>query len=248
MWVLGGDRTGSQTTLLRLDPHTLRVSHRLVIAGASACATNLFASCNPVVVDDGVWVPMLDRVVHVSADGRMADRTLIVGGHVWDVTASGPNLWALAETALLRIDRATGVYQRIPLRDVLGAGIHSNHVVASRRAVWISSFPTSDAELRISRLTLVDPTGDATKVVRTLPYPGAGSIALVAGGLWVDRFDGLGELDRLDARDGSITGPIVVTGADVTWIAPRGNELWVTLYKSAGSRRELDRITLTPTR
>jgi hypothetical protein len=247
VWVLGGDRLGNTTTLLRLNPHTLHVTERLVLAKASSCATHPFASCNPVPVADGVWVPLVDRIIHVSADGRTADRNVPLGGHVWDLTASGNTLWAVAETGLYRIDGSTGLYQRISLRPALGVGLHSNHVVASRTAVWVSSFPTNRADLGIDRLTLVDPGAAGVRVVRSLPYPGAGSMALLSGGLWVDRFDGQGELDRLDAQDGSITGPIVVTTGDITWIASQPSELWVTVYKASGDRRELDRITLTPT-
>ena len=90
------------------------------------------------------------------------------------------------------------------------------------------------------------PGVDGMTVVRTLPYPGAGSMALLSGGLWVDRFDGQGELDRLNAQDGRITGPIVVTTGDITWIASQPSELWVTVYTASGDRRELDRITLKP--
>ncbi len=248
VWVLAGRRPGPTTTLLRIDPATLRVTRRLVIASPSACATHPFASCNPIAVADGVWVPLIDRVVHVTSDGRTADRSALLNGHVWDVAASGRTLWALAETALYRIDEAhPTIYQRISLRDTLGAGMHSNHVVASKQSVWISSFPTQRANLPLNQLTLVDPNGAATKVVRTLPYPGAGSLQLVSGGLWVDRFDGAGELDRLDAADGSITGPIVVTGDDVTWIASQKGQIWVSMYHAAGDLRRLMRITLTPT-
>ena len=113
--------------------------------------------------------------------------------------------------------------------------------------MWFSSFPTARAKLGIARLTLVDPRAGTTTVVRSRPYPGGGSLALLAGGLWIDRFDGQGELDRLDARDGSITGPILVVSGDVTWIVTLKNQLWITVYKAAGDRRELDQVTLTPT-
>jgi hypothetical protein len=245
VWVLGGDRTGTSTTLLKIDPRTLRVTRRMVFPWASSCATHAFASCNPAVVADGVWVPLVDRIVHVASDGSM--RSVLLNGHVWAVTPEGRTLWALAETALYRIDNATGVYQRISLRDAFGPGLHSNNVVASKSAVWISSFPTERADLGINRLTLIDPRNGANKVIRTLPYPGGGSLALLSGGLWVDRVDGQGELDRLDSRDGSITGPIVVIPGDVTWIVARRHELWVTVYKASGDRRELERITLVPT-
>ena len=76
---------------------------------------------------------------------------------------------------------------------------------------------------------------------------GLGSLALLSGGLWVDRFDGQGELDRLDARDGSITGPILVVPGDITWIVTLKDQLWITVFKAASDRRELLRITLTPT-
>src|SRR5205823_1325028 len=196
VWVLGGKRTGPSTTLLRIDPKTLRVTRRLVLPSASSCATHPFASCNPALVADGVWVPLIDGLVHVTPDGRMADRSVPLNGHVWAVTSSENTLWALAESALYRIDSATGVAQRTSLREALGPGMHSNNIVASRQEVWFSSFPTARAELGIARLTLVDPRAGTTKIVRSRPYPGGGSLALLAGGLWIDRFDGQGELDR----------------------------------------------------
>ena len=36
----------------------------------------------------------------------MADQTVPLAGHVWDLTGSTGQLWALAETAIYRIDRA----------------------------------------------------------------------------------------------------------------------------------------------
>ena len=106
--------------------------------------------------------------------------------------------------------------------------------------------PTERADLGINRLTLVDPRNGANKVVRTLPYPGGGSLALLSGGLWVDRFDGQGELDRLDSRNGSITGPIVVIPGDVTWIVS-GKTSCGSRLQGLRNRRELERITLVPT-
>jgi hypothetical protein len=247
VWVLGGKRTGTSTTLLRIDPATLHVTRRLVLPEASSCATHAFASCNPVAVGDGVWVPLIDRLVHVTPDGRMADRSVPLNGHLWAVTSSGTTLWALAESALYRIDSATGVRQRTSLRDTFGPGLHSNNIVASRSAVWISSFPTRRAALGINRLTLVDPRAGSTKIVHSRPYPGGGSLALLAGGLWVDRFDGQGELDRLDSRDGSITGPILLVPGDITWMVTLKHELWITIYNAASGRRELAQVTLTPT-
>jgi hypothetical protein len=246
VWVLAGSRLGATTTLLRLDPVTLRITQRLVIPSSSACATHPFAVCNPVVVSDGVWLPLIDRLVHVTPNGSTADRSVPLRGHVWDVTGSGGSLWALAETALYRIDPVTGVYQRIPLREQLGVGMHSNHVVASPTAVWVSSFPTNRAKLPINRLTLIDPRGDVARVVRTLPYPGAGSLQLLSGGLWVDRLDGRGEIDRLDARDGSITGPVVITNDDVVWIVVHKKQMWLAMYHPNGDLRRLRELKLTP--
>jgi hypothetical protein len=112
--------------------------------------------------------------------------------------------------------------------------------------VWVSSFPTNRANLPINRLTLIDPRGEVAKVVRTLPYPGAGTLQLLSGGLWVDRFDGQGELDRLDARDGSITGPVVITNDDVVWIAVHERQLWLAMFHPNGDLRRLRELKLTP--
>jgi hypothetical protein len=198
-----------------------------------------------VATKDGVWVPLLDRIVHVPPSGTMADRTVQLMGHVWDFTSSNGNLWALAETALYQIDEHTRVSQRIALRDVLGRGVQSNHLVADQRSVWISSFAMNHAH-DSSRLTRIDPTGQATRVVLSRLYPGAGSLALVDGGLWVDRFDGQGELDRLDALTGGLTGPFKVVPDDPVVLAPRNGDLWVLSYRSSGNQRTVTKMSLSP--
>ena len=58
---------------------------------------------------DGVWVPLLDEIVHVNRSGAMADQTVQLNGHVWDLTGSIGQLWALAETAIYRITERTRV-------------------------------------------------------------------------------------------------------------------------------------------
>ena len=166
---------------------------------------------------------------------------------MWDLAGGDGQLWALAETALYRIDphMPAPVGQRIGLKAHIGQGMHSNHVVASARSVWVSSFPDSsdDASGRITRL---DPGHDATHVVTSILFPGAGSLALADGGLWVERFDGTGELDRLDAITGALTGPFQVVPDDVTRIVVRGGDLWILSYRSSGNVRTVTKVTLTP--
>ena len=107
IWVLGTKRNDSLATLLRIDPQSGRVQHRLQLAEQPSCATEKFASCYPVATTDGVWVPLLDRVVHVNKSGTMADQSVQVSGHVWDLTGNTGQLWALAETAIYRITERT---------------------------------------------------------------------------------------------------------------------------------------------
>ena len=75
-------------------------------------------------------MPLIDRVVHVNRSGTMADRSVQLTGHVWDLTGSLGQLWALAETAIYRITERTGVWQRIGLKKSLGVGVQSNHLAA----------------------------------------------------------------------------------------------------------------------
>ena len=110
IWVLGTAPNDDLATLLRIDPSSGRVQHRLQLAEQPSCATEKFANCYPVATADGVWVPLLDRVVHVNRSGTMADRTVQLTGHVWDLTGSLGQLWALAETAIYRITERTGVW------------------------------------------------------------------------------------------------------------------------------------------
>jgi hypothetical protein len=140
------------------------------------------------------------------------------------------------------------VVQRISLKREFGPGMKSNHIVASGRDVWVSSFP------RVSNqpsglITRINPRGDSPQVSPPpITFPGAGSLALQGNGLWVERFAGQGELDRLNAADGALTGPFEVVPDDVTRIVVRGSDLWLLSYRSDGNRRTVTKMTLTPER
>jgi hypothetical protein len=244
IWVLGTKPNAALATLLRIDPASGRVRHRLQLAEQPSCATEKFANCYPVATADGVWVPLLDRVVHVNRSGTMADRTVPLTGHVWGLTGSTGQLWALAETAIYRITERTGASQRIGLKKYVGVGVQSNHVAADGDSVWVSSFPR-DTTTNPGRLTRIS-SALAPQVSLSRIYPGAGELALVDGGLWVARFDGQGELDRLNATTGTLTGPFLPMPADPTVLVKRGDDLWVLSYVSSGNVRTVTKVTLTP--
>jgi hypothetical protein len=245
VWVLGTKHTDGPATLLRIDPASGRVQHRLQLAEPPSCSTEKFASCYPVATGDGVWVPLLDEIVHVNRSGTMADQTVQVNGHVWDLTGSLGQLWALAETAIYRITERTGDSLRIGLKKKVGLGVQSNHVTADGHSVWVSSYPR-DTTTNPGRLTRIDPVSQAPQVTVSRIYPGAGALALVDGGLWVARFDGQGELDRLNAATGALTGPFKVMPDDPIVLAQRGDDLWVLSYRSTGNVRTVTKVTLTP--
>ena len=249
IWVLGTDPAMPKVaSLVRFDPATKDIVTR-VLDEPSSCATNRFASCYPVAVRGGVWVPLIDKIVHVSDKGSMPDRAAQASGAVWDVAFGAGQLWVLAESAVDRIDpRTATVVQRISLKRAFGPGMKSNHIVASGHDVWVSSFPRVSSQPS-GLITRIDPIGDAPQVSPPpITFPGAGSLALQGNGLWVERFDGRGELDRLSAADGSLTGPFVVVPDDVTRIVVRGSVLWLLSYKSDGNRRTVTKMTLTPSR
>ena len=245
IWVLGTKRNGGLAMLLRIDPQSGRVQYRLQLAEQPSCATEKFASCYPVATTDGVWVPLLDRVVHVNKSGRMADQSLQVNGHVWDLTGNSGQLWALAETAIYRINEHTRVSQRIGLKKHVGVGVQSNHVTADGNSVWVSSFPHTTTT-KAGRLTRINSPVRAPQVTVSRIYPGAGALALVDGGLWVARFDGQGELDRLNSATGALTGPFLPMPDDPTVLVPVGDDLWVLSYVSSGNQRTVTKVTLTP--
>jgi hypothetical protein len=244
IWVLGTRPNDHMASLLRIDPTSGRVQHRLQLAEPPSCATEKFASCYPVATDDGVWVPLLDEIAHVNRSGTMADKTVPVNGHVWDLTGSLGQLWALAETAIYRITERTRDRLRIGLKKHVGVGVQSNHVTTDGHSVWVSSFPR-DTTTNPGRLTRINPSQPPQVTVSRI-YPGAGALALVDGGLWVARFDGQGELDRLNAATGALTGPFKVMPDDPIVLVPRRDDLWVLSYRSTGNVRTLTKVTLTP--
>jgi hypothetical protein len=246
IWVLGTVPGSPLATLLRVDAATGKVTARAPLAEPPSCATHLFASCYPVATGDGVWVPLIRQIVHVPPSGTMADRTVPVGGHVWDLTEGDHRLWALAEVALYRINERTLRYHRTVLSQALPAGLQADHLVVDTHSVWISSFARDNAQQQPpSRIVRLTPGGAMPKVVLSRVYPGAGSLALQGGGLWIDRYDGQGELDRLDETTGTLTGPFVVVPDDVIAIAVRGTDLWILSYRPTKNVRTVTRVHLT---
>jgi len=244
VWVLGTKHTDGPATLLRIDPSSGRVQHRLQLAERPSCATAKSASCYPVATDDGVWVPLVDAIVHVNRSGTMADQSVPMNGHVWDLTGSFGQLWALAETAIYRITESTGASLRIGLKKKVGVGVQSNHVTADGHSVWVSSYPR-DTTTNPGRLTRINP-GQPPQLTVSRIYPGAGALALVDSGLWVARFDGQGELDRLNGATGTLTGPFLSMPDDPIVLVQRGDGLWVLSYRSTGNARTVTKVTLTP--
>jgi hypothetical protein len=244
IWVLGTKPNHAKATLLRIDPKSGRVQRRLRLNEPPSCATDKAASCYPVATGDGVWVPLLDEIVHVNQSGTKTGQTVQLDGHVWDLTGGGSYLWALAETAYYRITKHTGVRLRRSLKMTVGVGVQSNHVTADSRSVWVASYPHTAATMP-GHLTGINPAVPQVTVSRV--YPGAGALALVDGGLWVARFDGQGELDRLNAATGALTGPFLVMPDDPTVLVVVDDDLWVLSSVSSGNQRTVTKVTLTPT-
>ena len=243
IWVLGTKPHDGMAVLLRMDPKTGRVQHRLQLVEPPSCATEKWANCYPVATRDGVWVPLLDEIVHVNKSGTMPVRTVPMDGNVWDLTQGGGYLWALAETAYYRITESTGVRLRRSLKATVGVGVQSNHITAEGHSVWVSSYPRTTATMP-GHLTRINPA--VPQVTLSRVYPGAGALALLDGGLWVARFDGQGELDRLNAATGALTGPFIVMPDNPTVLVARGDDLWVLSYVSSGNQRTVTKVTLTP--
>ena len=69
---------------------------------------------------DGVWVPLLNEIVHVNRSGTMADRTVQVNGHVWDLTGSDRPAVGAGRDRDLPDHRAHSRPQRIGLKQQRG--------------------------------------------------------------------------------------------------------------------------------
>ena len=245
LWVVGETGRPQYATLLRVDPATGRVVHTVHLAAPSACSTALFASCYPVATRTGVWVPLQNGIVHVNAAGTMADRSIELPGRVWAMTAGGRWLWVLAETAIYRVDPRGGIPIRTNLRPTTGQGMQANHLAANGKTVWISSYPRS-TEAVASEITQMLVSRGQLQVRPSRMYPGAGPLVMLHGGLWLGRYDGEGEIDRLDAVTGRLTGPFPVVPDQPVNLVARQNALWVLAYRSNGNLRTLTRISLSP--
>ena len=244
LWVVGETGRAGYATLLRVDPATGHIVHMVHLAAPSSCSTAPFASCYPVATRRGVWVPLLNGLEHVNAAGTMADENVDLKGRVWALTTDGRWLWVLAETAIDRVNPRNGAWtSRTNLRPSTGSGMQANHVSADGKTVWISSYPRSSEALS-SMITQVPVDGG--KVQQSRIYPGAGPLVLIDGGLWLSRYNGQGEIDRLDATTGRLTGPFVVVPDQPVALVQRADTLWVLGYRLNGNVRTLTRVTLSP--
>jgi hypothetical protein len=246
VWVFGQPTDGSLLPVLaRVDSKTGVVKSRLMFARPSACSDVKFTECDPVVAGGGVWVSLEEQLIKVSLDGRRSEVTVPLAGRLWDVAAGAGALWALAERGLYRIDPRTGEDSRVGLA-AIGEDQQANHIAVGEDSIWVSSFPQPGSRLHIGRLALIDISGSVPKVAKTFIYPGAASLALLDGGLWIDRYSGQGELDRVNADDGALTGPIVTDLDDVTRLLTLGGELWAVTWNPSTQARKLVRVQLTP--
>jgi hypothetical protein len=233
--------------LERIDPSSGRVRARAALAEAPACLTRAFASCYPVVTQHGVWVPLSDTIVRVAPSGKMANGTVPLAGHLWDMASDGGrSIWVIAEVGLYRVDERTAKWKRWSLRSLLHAGeLQPNHIVADDKAIWISCFPRR-GNSPPGQLIHVVPGRQPEIPPGPRVFPGAGSLALVGGGLWLDRYDGEGELDRLSQLTGELTGPFVRVPDDVVQIVPRAGDLWLLSYEPDGNKRTVTKVDLSP--
>jgi hypothetical protein len=246
LWVVGENQRTGYAVLLRVDASTGRVVHMLRLAAPSSCSTAPFASCYPVASRNGVWVPLLGGLVHVNAAGTMPDDSVQLPGRVWAMTAGGRWLWVLAETAIYRVDPRNGKWIRTDLHPSTGVGMQANHVASDGKTVWVSSYPRSNETVSSSMITQLQVHGRDVQVRQSRMYPGAGSLVLIDGGLWLSRYDGQGEIDRLDAATGGLTGPFVVVPDQPVALVENQHALWVLAYRLNGNVRTLTRVTLRP--
>ena len=246
VWVLGTKGRSQAAVLERISPATGKVKARTILAEPPSCVTHSFAGCTPIVTRYGVWVPLADQLVRVTPSGTMADRTVPLDGNLWDVTSDGRgSMWAIAEVGLYRIDERTGRSHRWPLEHV--SGLQAGHIVADDKAIWISEFPRGGPPQQPGRLVHVVPGNPPRVVDGNRIFPGAGALALVNGGLWLERYNGAGELDRLNQLSGELSGPFVPVPDDVVQIVPRNGDLWILSYRPSGNQRTVAKVDLIPT-
>jgi len=247
VWVVGTGRHSPGAVLERIDPGTGRVKARTMLAEPPACVAHSFAGCTPIVTPRGVWVPLADQVVRVTPSGTMADRTVPLDGHLWDMASDGKGaIWAIAELGLYRIDERTGDRQRWSIKQQLD-GLQAGHIAVDDKALWISAFARTGSDAPGRLIHVVPGTAPVIPKDQERIFPGAGSLALVGGGLWLERYDGQGELDRLNQLTGELSGPFKAVPDDVIQIVPRNGNLWILSYRPSGNKRTVAEVVLKPT-
>jgi hypothetical protein len=244
VWVVGTGRHGSGAVLERIDPKTGKVKARTLLAAPPACVTHSFASCTPAVTSHGVWVPLADQIVHVTPSGTMADRTVPLDGNLWDMASDGRgSIWAIAELGLYRVDERTGRTHRWSIKPQLN-GLQPGHIAVNDKALWISAFPRPGSSKAGRLIHVIPGKKPVIPQHQQRVFPGAGSLALVGGGLWLERYDGQGELDRLNQVTGDLSGPFVPVRDDVIQIVPRNGNLWILSYRPSGNKRTVTQVVL----
>jgi hypothetical protein len=208
-------------TLVRIDPRSERVTHRVRVGAQLTGA---------VVAGDSVWVartvmPTEDRQgrgLLLRFDARTLRRVAPpapTGLLAEDVEADGDVAWTI-NSLQGTVTRVGGTGAPAVVR--VGVGPHAGAMVG--RTLWVADLDT-DSVVPVD----LDTMRIAAPPVR-VPRPVA--VAATAGGLWVTSLESLdrdapARLVRIDPRSRRVTGTSVPLGAGAGWVGAGHGALWV---------------------
>jgi hypothetical protein len=236
VWVV--ESNGSRTLLEQFDTTGGEI-RTVPLPGRTACAVRqFFYTCNPVLTESTIWVPLDRSVVPVTREGHVGTPIPVKDGVVADVAIAGSRLWIMAGRAIddIRLDQ-------LPLKVEpyyrFDTSMLPQHLISRHQLLWVSTLSTTGS----SALQFVTAEG----IRRTIPVRGLQRLAASGSSLWAGQLAGsdcnpVGTVNRFDLQTGVSVGQPVPVGNRPGAIATAPGALWVLTFDPCTKVRRLVRI------
>ena len=237
VWVV--ESTASRTLLEQFEATTGREIRTVPLKGRSACADRqFFYTCNPVLTESTIWVPLVRSVVPVTREGHVETPIPVKDGVVADMAIAGNRLWIMAGRAIdeIRLDQPA---PRVETYYRFDTSVLPQHMISRQQLLWVSTLSTTGA----SALQFVTAEG----IRRTIPVRGLQRLAASGSSLWAGELarsdcNAVGTVNRFDLQTGASAGEPIPVGNQPGAMATAPGALWVLTFDACTHVRRLVRV------
>jgi serine/threonine-protein kinase len=236
VWVV--ESNASKTLLEQFDT-TGREIRTVPVPGRTACADRqFFYTCNPVLTESTIWVPLVRSVVPVTREGHVGTPMPVKDGVVADMAVAGTRLWIMAGRAIddIRLDQPA---PKVETYYRFVTSVLPQHLISRQQLLWVSTLSTTGS----SALQFVTAEG----IRRTIPVRGLQRLAASGSSLWAGQLaksdcNAVGTVNRFDLQTGASAGQPIPVGNQPGAMAIAPGALWVLTFNACTHVRRLVRV------